>query len=386
MNDLDALAFTTLFKEAYQKCFGHGMNGSLSETESKLFSSKIFDQTGLVIGPKSIKNYSLYVLNPGGKVENPSVATMDTLARYVLNAPYTDETQRKNKESHYPYWFTYKNGFYKLSKKSNQRKYLYFVPVLVVIIVTIIVAFLFFSSDHKQKIFTDNFISLNEDSLSRRGWIVQSKDEGYWKKRNEQPGSLTLFSLKGDNWPDSVNKSRIKNLLIRKISSDCFTIEVHLAGFVPKQNWQQAGILLMEDTNFTGKSLRLSILYNDFSGGFPKSRDIIVQVIASQGKDFYKPEELAHQLVFKLDSANENVVTENLEHSALRIEKNGTKFRLLYANGSMANSAFKEVISKDLDMKPKYIGLFALRGFVDSSSAVPARFDFFRFSPQKCEK
>ena len=63
MNDLDALAFSALFKEAYQKCFGHAINESLSETESKLFSNEIFDQTGLVIGPKSIKNYSLYILN-----------------------------------------------------------------------------------------------------------------------------------------------------------------------------------------------------------------------------------------------------------------------------------------------------------------------------------
>jgi Beta xylosidase C-terminal Concanavalin A-like domain len=386
MNDLDALAFAALFKEAYQKCFGHDLNGSLSETESKLFSSKIFDQTGLVIGPKSIKNYSLYVLNPGGKEENPSIATMDTLARYVSGAPYTDEVQRKSKESHYPYWFKYKNEFHQSHKKVAKRKFLYAVPVLAVVIVLVIVAILFFSNNQRQKTFIDKFLSVNEDSLNSLGWMVQSKDEDSWNKRNQHPGSLSLFTLKGDNWPDSADKPAIKNLLIRKISSDCFTTEVHLAGFVPRQNWQQAGILLMEDTNFTGKSLRLSILYNDFSGGFPKSRDIIVQVIASQGKDFYKPEELAHQLIFKLDATNENVVKENLEHSALRIEKNGTKFRLLYANGSMANSAFKEVISKDIDMKPKYIGLFALRGFVDSSSAIPARFDYFSYSPQKCER
>ncbi len=384
MNNLDALAFEALFKQACQKCFGHAMNGSLSETESKLFSNKIFDQTGLVIGPKSIKNYSQYVLNPDAKEENPSIATMDTLARYVFNAPYTDEVQRKNKESHYPYWFKYKNEFYQSQKAGTKRKLLYLVPILVIIIVTVIVTFLFFSNNHRQKLFTDNFHSVNEDSLTSHGWIVQSKDENYWKRRNEQTGSLTLFTLKGDNWPDSFNKPGIKNLLVRKISSDCFTAEVHLAGFFPHQNWQQAGILLMEDTNFTGKSLRLSVSYNDFSGGFPKSKEIIIQAIASQGNYFYKPEELAHQLIFKLDSTSEDAVKENLEHSALRIEKNGTKFRLLYANGSMGNSAFKEVISKDIDMKPKYIGLFALRGFVDSSSVIPVRFDFFSYNPEKC--
>ena len=123
MNGLDSSAFITLFKEACQKCFGHPLNAMLSETERKFLSEKIFDQTGLVIGPKSIKNYSSFV-NAGGndKTENPSVATLDTLARYVLNAPYTDEIQRKNKESHYPYWFQYKEQFHRISKEPSQKR------------------------------------------------------------------------------------------------------------------------------------------------------------------------------------------------------------------------------------------------------------------------
>jgi len=44
------------------------------------------------------------------------------------------------------------------------------------------------------------------------------------------------------------------------------------------------------------------------------------------------------------------------------------------------------VIGRDIDMNPKFIGLFALRGFVDSASAIPARFDFFSYGPEKCEK
>ena len=388
MNDLEALAFAQLFKEAYGKCFGHPIKNSLSETESKLFSNKIFDQTGLVIGSKSIKNYSLYVLNNSeAKEENPSVATLDTFARYVLNAPYTDEVQRKSRESHYPYWFQFKNNFHKsLDKPVRKRKSLPVIIFLTTVIILIFLAFLLLFRNQEQKIFTDNFHSVAGDSLITRGWFVQSKDEVYWRRRNEVPGYLTLFTLKGDNWPDSLNKPDIKNLLLRKISSDCFTAETHLSGFVPKQNWQQAGILLLEDTNFTGKNLRLSILYNDFYGGFPKSREIIIQAIISGGKDSDKPEEIAHQLVFKLDSANEALVQQNLQYAALRVEKHGTRFRLLFANGSLANSAFKEIISRDIDINPRFIGLFALRGFVDTALANPARFDFFSYGPEKCER
>src|ERR1700681_3821206 len=100
MNELDTQAFESLFKEAFEKCFGYPLKESLSETESKLFYNKIFDQTGLVVGWKSLKNYSFFILEgPDVKPENPSVATMDTLARYVVDAAYSSETERKEKEN-----------------------------------------------------------------------------------------------------------------------------------------------------------------------------------------------------------------------------------------------------------------------------------------------
>src|SRR5438552_14402708 len=137
MNDFDASAYATLFKEAYEKCFGHRIVNPLTETESKLFSNKIFDQTGLVIGPKSIKNYSLFILNSTeGKEENPSAATLDTLARYAGDAPYTNEIQRKIKENHYPYWFQYKDRFYRSQKKPAKRKSL--AAALIIFLITVI--------------------------------------------------------------------------------------------------------------------------------------------------------------------------------------------------------------------------------------------------------
>ena len=257
-----------------------------------------------------------------------------------------------------------------------------FVVVAVLAIMVVVIS----QKRNKQSSFTDNFHSVDEDSLNIRGWIIQSRDEMYWQKRNQLPGFLTLFTLKGDNWPDSLHQPTIKNLLLRKISSDCFTAETHLSGFMPVQNWQQAGILLLEDTSFTGKSLRLSFSYNDFAGGFAKSRDIIVQAITSNGKYFDKPEEIAHQLIFKLDSSNEDLVRQNLLHSALRIEKQGTRVRLLYANGAMTNSAFKEIGNHEIDIHPRFIALFALKGFVEGGDNIPAMFDFFSYSPGGCEK
>jgi len=88
MKEMDALAFSSLFKEACLKCFGYPLQTPLTETESKLFYTEVLDQTGLIIGWKSIKNYSFFVLDKGvGKAENPSIATLDTLARYIAAAP-----------------------------------------------------------------------------------------------------------------------------------------------------------------------------------------------------------------------------------------------------------------------------------------------------------
>jgi len=387
MNELDVSAFKALYKQAYEKCFGHPMTVALSETEGKAFSNRIFDQTGLVIGPKSIKNYSFFVLGqPEAKEENPSIATLDTMARYVKDAPYTDETQRKLRENHYPYWFQFKDEFFRGQKVSQPVKRSMLVPSLITAAVIIFLVVIVVSrlAGKKEAAFTDDFTSVEMDTLTKHGWSVSSMDEKYWRRRNDNSGQLTLYTLRGDSWPDSVNKPDIKNLLVRGVASKCFTAEAHLLEFIPRGNWQQAGILLMEDTGFSGKSLRVSILYNDFYGGFPKSSDIVVQAITATGKDVDKPEEITHQLVFKLDPANEELVKQNLRHSALRIEKRGRKFRLLYANGSLANSAFKEIISRDIDIHPHYIALFAIRGFVDSAGVIPARFDRFDYRPMSC--
>jgi len=385
MSGLDTSAFVTLFKEACHKCFGNPLNSMLSETESKFFSEKIFDQTGLVIGPKSIKNYSSFVIsNINEKTENPSVATLDTLARYVLNAPYTDEVQRKNKESHYPYWFQCKEQFQRSMNKPRSKRFLLSAMSLGAIVIIALLFLVFRKGEEQIKEFSEDFHSVTEDALSGHGWLIQAKDKEYWNRRDEKAGHLTLYTLKGDNWPDSMTIPGIKNLLLRKISGDCFTIEVRLSDFLPRQNWQQAGVLLLEDTNFIGKSMRVSFAYNNFFGGFPQKPEIIMQAITSQGKG-NKPEEFFHKSLFTLEEPPDSLVVNNLRKSALRIEKQGKKFRLLYSTAPIENFAFKEAISQEFILKPKYIGLFALKGQVDSSAVIPAAFKFFSFRPEACQ-
>jgi len=387
MDSLDVLAFAALFKEAYANCFGLSIKNPLSETESKIFCNKILEQTGLSIGWKSMKNYSFFIMDAAaGKRENPSTATLDTLARYVLGAPYSNEISRKNEESHYPYWFLYREKFVASSKINKPKKVFKRGAITIAILIPFAVLLVYFElvERHATLQFTDDFSQVDDASLLRNGWFVKSIDPGYWNKRNETPGQLTLFTLKGDNWPDPAARPEIKNLLLREIATDCFTAEVHLKGFIPSQEWQQAGFLLLEDTSFAGKSMRLSLAYNDYFGGVKKPREILLQAITSLGNGFGKPEEVAHKPIFYPDSASNNgVLVNNLKNSALRIEKRGNNYRFLYAGGTRENGAFKEVATLRFDMQPRFIGIFAIKGFTNAAD-IPVSFKFFRISGDTC--
>ena len=389
MNHSDALAFAALFRDAYFKCFGQALENPVSETESKLLCIQVFDQTGLTIGWKSVKNYSFFVIDSKiAKPENPSVATLDTLARYVLDAPYTTEIQRKNDESHFPYWFLYKERFNKSPKNVRSKRWLLAVAVFVGGVIVIIMSLIYMKHVliSGQTEFTDNFKDVSSNSLYSKGWLVKDTDSVNWERRGDKPGQLTLFTLKGDNWPDPANKSVIKNLLLRPIPYDCFTAELHLSNFIPEQEWQQAGILLLEDTTLTGKSIRLSIAYNDFFAGSHQPKEVYIQLISSLGNGFGKPEEIAHKPVLYPDSTSKNqLLLKNFQNSALRIEKHGKRFRFLFTSGAVENTAFKEVASQEFDIQPKYIGIFAIKGFKDSTAVIPVHFTFFRIAANVCK-
>jgi hypothetical protein len=388
--------FTQLFKEVCQKCFGHPLSQPLSETDSKLLANTILEQTGLVIGVKSIKNYSIYIFNTGAKKENPSVATLDTLARYVLSAPYTDELQRKKNEGHYPYWFKYKSAFANTAGDDNtrvfkkrsftNRKMMVIILITIILPVISILLVTALQRTKRPKYFADDFDSVSMDSLRHKKWMVKQTQAAFWKMRDKKTGHLSLYTLKGDNWPGDQSTAGIRNLLFREVNADCFIAEVRLTEFFPKQNWQQAGLLLSEDSTFTGKVLRLSISYNDFFGGYEKPAEIIIQAVgSSENESASKPEEIAHVTLFSLEPGRDSLISANLSKAALKIEKRKNHYRFLYTNGRMESFAFKEATHGDFDIQPKYIGIFAMQGFAEKENPMPAQFDSFRLMPVDCK-
>lgn len=391
MESFNRHIFESLFREACEKGFGHPVNAPLSETDSKLLSNKILEHTGLVIGAKSIKNYSKFIFSLGDKEvpgENPNIATLDTFARYVLDAPYTDEIKRKDNESHYPYWYQYKSKFGQGSQKQSIQlpksgRFVLFTIVLLLIFGGIFLIRAYFNKTENDY-FHDDFNSVSMDSLISRGWIVKSIDSTWWRRRNEKPNHITLFALRGDNWSLEKNHAQIKNLLMREIGSDCFVAEVHLTDFVPKQNWQQAGIILSENSAFTGKMIRLSIAYNDFFGGFEKPAEIILQALSSSESGAQsKPEEIIHMPLFLLKENEKNLAEKNLHCSALKIEKKGTHFKFLYSVSPNESFSFNKASEGYYSIRPRYISIFAIQGWA-SGLPLPAYFDSFSCIRSDC--
>ncbi|MBA4167717.1 MAG: hypothetical protein H0X41_09290 [Chitinophagaceae bacterium] len=389
MNAIELAAFSDLFHAATLNCFGHAMAYSLSETESRLLSTRILEETGLVIGWKSLKNYSIYIAGEGNsKAENPSVSSLDTLARFVMHAPYTNEAERKKIAGHYPFWFEYKNHFalditeesdnigsVKETSVTKQKKPLYG-KLFWLMLFSILLAggIVYFEKTSDRKAFKADFSTVN---LLKSGWSIKNPDTVYWSRHLENPGYLTLFTLRGDSWPDTLPiQPAIRNLVYRKLSGSAhFTTSIYMDDFLPSARWQQAGLILMEDTSPTAKNARISVAYNDEFGGYHQSPEIIVQVITSLGPGCDKPEEIAHHLLFKTDSIVANPgLTQNFNHTALRIERNGNHYRVLYASGASRNTAFHEVVTRDLSFNPKYAGIFALKGYVDDTAVMAVKF------------
>ncbi|GAB4010900.1 hypothetical protein GCM10028808_23030 [Spirosoma migulaei] len=391
MDEFDRRAFSALFTRVIETCFGQPLQSPLSESESKHLSNEIEERTGLVVGWRSLKNYAAFLLNPSaGKQENPSVATLDTLARYVFKAPATTEADRKKNEEHFPYWFRYREQFIlppapeRVEPKPRTRKNV--VGLVAGFLGLVVTGWILFVREAALEQVIDDFRTTDASALSRTGWMLHDPNAAYWNRRGEKPGQLTLFTLRGDNWHKTGEAPQIQNLLFRKIQNDCFRTEVHFTDFVPNANWQQAGLVLLEDTLFAGKSIRISLAYNDFFGGYVRPGEILIQAVASYGRGYTNLEEIAHEPLFPLGSpVNQRLAVNNLKNFAFRVEKQGQKFRFLYSASPVDNFSFKEVATYEFGIKPKYVGLFALKGFVDSTAVMPVAVRYFRLDGQRCE-
>jgi hypothetical protein len=267
----------------------------------------------------------------------------------------------------------------KIINKSSTKYLLKNISIgILLLVLSIAVVNIFISK--KDFSIDENFLNLDTQFLLDNGWHILSKNNDYWERRGENQDKLTLFTLKGDSWRTKELPPDIQNLLCRKLPKDNYSAELHFSDFIPLENWQQAGLILMEDTLFRGRYIRISIGYNDNFGGIKKPGEISVFGVASKGINYTTVEEVLFHLIFKLDSnVNHEIIEHNLTYSALKIEKKGNNLRFLSAASSFENFPFKEIKNIEIDMNPQYIGIYACKGFfADSAQIIPVKISKFK--------
>ncbi len=379
----EAEPFKTLVRRAYHRCFSEELSRMLTEAESKHVSNEIFEHTGLVIGWKSLKNYSRFVVGelPAENI-NPSVATLDTLARFVAGAPKTQENHRKQ-TNQFSYWYRFREensegaapvvtGQLVHTRTKATR------TVVSILLVGLAGMALFLWLPHRQAAdYAEQFTDSSTKYLHSKGWLLKDEAPFYWSKHTISGNQLTLYTLSGDNYPTEGQPSGIRNLLLRPIDSDCFSAEINLDHFIPDKNWQQAGLLLMEDSSYASKSVRISIAYNDFFGGLDQPGEIIIQILAAVLPSHRKPEEIAHVPLFSYATGSRPFIERNLRKSALRIERRENVYRFSYSTGDSSIFAFKEIAKREIDFNPKFVAIFASSGETATPVIVPVAVDSF---------
>lgn len=105
----DLQIFIALFQQACLRCFGQLPATPLDAAASAHMSHVMHQSTGLFLSARIIQHYAAFALAPAATItETPSGASLDTLARYVMDAPYTTEAERKTREGYFPYWHLFK--------------------------------------------------------------------------------------------------------------------------------------------------------------------------------------------------------------------------------------------------------------------------------------
>lgn len=383
MNPLDESAFEKLFNDAYHKFFGRVMTTPLSEIESTLFAGDILEETGLLIDSIHLRNYSSFILaTPESRQEKPPVSSLDTLARYVVGAPHTDHIQRREKESHYPYWFKYRDNFFRSTDTPHKKKWLF--PFAMIFMGLAIVATLVVVSlgiGETPLVFNDNFNAVSDDSLYQKGWFVEQKDTVSWNKRTERPGHLTLYTLPGE-WPYYSKSPWVKNRVLKKIKADCFAVEADLSDFIPDNNWKQAGIMLLEEASFAGKVASFSLSHDNIRKDGKTSPQIIV--LAALYEPGAKKPEFEYKTLFTLDVQGQSNASADLKRSKFQLWKEGNKIKVLFSAGEEGDKK-QEGFTKVFSIQPRYIGLYATSAFNDTTQSIPAAFDNIMFTPIKCQ-
>ncbi|MCB0836711.1 MAG: hypothetical protein KDD99_08640 [Bacteroidetes bacterium] len=366
----ETLIVRQLLTEVIQKGLSSPLR-LLKSGEAETLSVYISEETGQRISGKSIREFVKNVLSQGERGSKPSLASLDILARYILeiDKDSVDDVSLVNYQS----WFDYKKRIVVPSQntsnldvhKSRKKRRVYFYFLLAI---PLILIFAFWGNDltiNSKEIFEENFNDLSDAELAKRGWFLQDPDPYYWNQRNLNNQSndtsryLTLFTLRGDNWVAN-EKPYIKNRLIRPINVEHkYEIEFDIKDFFPNQNFQQCGFMLMDDTLFDKDLLRVCIT----TSRYPRSRGeyFSLQALVFDNGTTSRPTEYSKPF-FSLTYPNEayDQMICHYSYMSIKLVCENKKIRILASYGENKAKSYSDRTKEfSIDFTPKYISLYA---------------------------
>lgn len=229
------------------------------------------------------------------------------------------------------------------------------------------------SSPLAPESFRDDFGHDSTGLVLQEGWYIANLDTAYWN-RPDLNNHLTLFTQQGDNWVSPGQEPEIKNLLLREIGPGDFTATILLSGFRPTSNWQQAGILLIQDDD---NSIRVTYGYDDVGAKKPR---LVVQTVP-----------IVDGMVLHPHTLTERPLTEQKVYPRkiwLRMIREDNMYRFYYKkNFYNERWIFTRAWNAPDSFSPSQIGIGAFQGITQElfsgeiiqldREPIPANIDFF---------
>jgi hypothetical protein len=227
----------------------------------------------------------------------------------------------------------------------------------------------------RPKYWVENFDDVSVDSLKSRGWEILDYDSVAFSKQL-RPGHLTLYTLRGDYWVVPTDSPKITNLFLKKVDSEGFKVSVRIDSFNPYQDYQQAGIILLDKNKTRTHNIRFTFFC------------CATCTPSQQGLQIIKREHgTAYETYYRLKEWPKGQTNSHKAQTIwLQIVVSKKNFHFFY-HGSEEFASFSEIAEINFDFEPRYVAIGAFRGLRDStknlnnSEAIPAFFDYVKVEP-----
>jgi hypothetical protein len=223
--------------------------------------------------------------------------------------------------------------------------------------------------------FHEDFAAPDKNELLRHGWQLLYPDQEHWRLPHAQ-GRVTLHTMRGDLWTKDQERPFVPNLLARPFTRERFRVTALLTDFHPRHNWQQAGIVLLDDAD---QYVRLTVGYDGSGAPGSTPRITIGAVFEEHGTVVAQP-------IVTLKEFDDRP----LPKVWLQVVKDQDLIILRYRLGA-DYGPFRELSQREFKLRQRHVALAAFQGITQELPGgarqpltwdpVPANFDFLSVEP-----